>query len=209
MRLPGSCYQQEGAVQGAAFSPGGLHERITPEQAGGQNRSSVLPQRWRQPRLLHRLGDQRGYGKGVLHEPRGVDDVPVGGGGGQGGVASPPATAAPPTQQSISFEVVPPLPPAPAATAAPPAAACSSPLPSPAPAPAATAAPSAAARTSPLPPPNEYDLEVCQFDVDQAFVRADLKEDAFMRLPEGCGALSGKNVKLNKSLYGLRQASRQ
>ena len=30
-----------------------------------------------------------------------------------------------------------------------------------------------------------------------------------MRLPEGCGELSGKIVKLNKSLYGLRQASRQ
>ena len=30
-----------------------------------------------------------------------------------------------------------------------------------------------------------------------------------MRLPEGCDQLSGKIVKLNKSLYGLRQASRQ
>ena len=30
-----------------------------------------------------------------------------------------------------------------------------------------------------------------------------------MRLPEGCGALSGNIVKLNKSCYGLRQASRQ
>ena len=47
------------------------------------------------------------------------------------------------------------------------------------------------------------------FDVDQAFVRADLKEDVFMTLPDGCGALSGKIVKLNKSLYGLRQASRR
>ena len=36
---------------------------------------------------------------------------------------------------------------------------------------------------------NEYDLELCHFDVDQAFVRADLKEDVFMRLPEGCGEL--------------------
>ena len=36
------------------------------------------------------------------------------------------------------------------------------------------------------------------FDVDQAFVRADLEEDVFMRLPEGCGALSGKIAKLNK-----------
>ena len=25
---------------------------------------------------------------------------------------------------------------------------------------------------------NEYDLELCRFDVDQAFVRVDLKEDA-------------------------------
>ena len=52
-------------------------------------------------------------------------------------------------------------------------------------------------------------MELCHFNVDQAFVRADLNEDVFMRLPEGCGALSGKIVKLNKSLYGLRQASRQ
>ena len=43
---------------------------------------------------------------------------------------------------------------------------------------------------------NEYDLEHCHFDVDQAFVRADLKEDVFMRLPEGCGALSGKMLSL-------------
>ena len=43
----------------------------------------------------------------------------------------------------------------------------------------------------------------------EAFVRADLKEDVFMRLPEGCGELSGKIVKLNRSLYGLRQASKQ
>ena len=47
------------------------------------------------------------------------------------------------------------------------------------------------------------------FDVNQAFVRADLNEDVFMRLPEGCGALSGNIVELNKSLHGLRQASRQ
>ena len=56
---------------------------------------------------------------------------------------------------------------------------------------------------------NENDLELCHFDVDQAFVCADLKEDVFVRLPEGCGELPGNIVKLNKSLYGLRQASRQ
>ena len=55
----------------------------------------------------------------------------------------------------------------------------------------------------------EHDLELCHFDIDQAFVKADLAEDVHMRLPEGCGSLSGKVVKLSKSLYGLRQASRQ
>ena len=30
-----------------------------------------------------------------------------------------------------------------------------------------------------------------------------------MRLPPGCGRLSGKIVRLNKSLYDLKQASRQ
>lgn len=55
----------------------------------------------------------------------------------------------------------------------------------------------------------ELDLELCHFDVDQAFIRADLAEDVYLRMLEGCGPLSGKIVKLSKSLYGLRQASRQ
>ena len=55
----------------------------------------------------------------------------------------------------------------------------------------------------------EHDLELCLFDIDQAFVRADLDEDVYMLLPEGCGSLSGKVVRLSKSLYGLRQASKQ
>ena len=45
--------------------------------------------------------------------------------------------------------------------------------------------------------------------IDQAFVRAYLAQDVHMRLPEGCGSLSGKVLTLSKSLYGLRQASRQ
>ena len=55
----------------------------------------------------------------------------------------------------------------------------------------------------------ELDLELCHSDIYQAFVRADLAQDVYMRLPEGCGSLSGTVVKLSKSLYGLRQASRQ
>ena len=35
-----------------------------------------------------------------------------------------------------------------------------------------------------------------------------LEEDVFMRLPPGCGEMSGKIVRLNLSLYGLKQASR-
>ena len=53
----------------------------------------------------------------------------------------------------------------------------------------------------------ELDLDVCHFDVEQAFVQSKLDEDVFLRLPRGCGRLSGKIVRLNKSLYGLKQAS--
>ena len=51
-------------------------------------------------------------------------------------------------------------------------------------------------------------FDFCYFDVDQAFVQSDLEEDVLLRLPKGCGDLSGKVVRLNKRLYGLKQASR-
>ena len=54
----------------------------------------------------------------------------------------------------------------------------------------------------------ELDLDVCHFDVEQAFVQSKLDEDVFLRLPRGCGRLPGKMVRLKKSLYGLKQASR-
>ena len=50
----------------------------------------------------------------------------------------------------------------------------------------------------------KLDLDVCHFDVEQAFVQPRLDEDVFPRLPRGCGHLSGKIVRLNKSLYGLK-----
>ena len=53
----------------------------------------------------------------------------------------------------------------------------------------------------------EYDLDLCHFDVNQAFVQSDLK-DVFLRLPKGCDDFSGRVVRLNKSLYRLKQASR-
>ena len=49
---------------------------------------------------------------------------------------------------------------------------------------------------------------MCHFDVEQSFVQSELDEDVFLRLPRGCGRLSGKVVRLNKSLYGLKKASR-
>ena len=54
----------------------------------------------------------------------------------------------------------------------------------------------------------ELDLDVCNFDGKQAFAQSKLNEDVFLRLPKGCGSLPDKIVRLNKSLYGLKQASR-
>ena len=47
------------------------------------------------------------------------------------------------------------------------------------------------------------------FYIEQVFVQSDVKEDVYMRLLKGCGRFSGNIVRLNKSLYGLKQASRQ
>ena len=42
----------------------------------------------------------------------------------------------------------------------------------------------------------------------KAFVQSDLDEVVYIRLPPGCGALSGKVVRLRRSLYGLNQTLR-
>jgi len=55
-----------------------------------------------------------------------------------------------------------------------------------------------------------YDLEVHQMDVKTAFLNGDLEEEIYMQQPEGF-VVNGKEdlvCKLNKSLYGLKQASR-
>ena len=55
----------------------------------------------------------------------------------------------------------------------------------------------------------ELDLDVCHLDVGRAFVQSKLDEDVFLRRPKGSGSsLSGKIVRLKKSLYALNQASR-
>jgi len=53
----------------------------------------------------------------------------------------------------------------------------------------------------------ENNLKVESMDVVSAFLYADLEEDIYMQLPDGCGEDSKKIVKLNHALYGLKQAS--
>ena len=54
----------------------------------------------------------------------------------------------------------------------------------------------------------ELDLDLCNFDAEQAFVQSDLDEVVYISLPPSRGALSGKMERLSRSLYGLNQTSR-
>ena len=51
-------------------------------------------------------------------------------------------------------------------------------------------------------------LDLYYFDVQRAFVQAELKEVVSTRLPKGCRAVFGKVVRLNRSPYCLQQRSR-
>ena len=51
-------------------------------------------------------------------------------------------------------------------------------------------------------------LHFHHLDVDTAFLNGTLQEEIYMRLPQGIGLNSGKFVRLLRSIYGLKQASR-
>jgi hypothetical protein len=52
------------------------------------------------------------------------------------------------------------------------------------------------------------DLEIHQIDIKTAFLHGEVKEDISIYSPEGAGYESGTVLKLNKSLYSLKQAPR-
>lgn len=55
---------------------------------------------------------------------------------------------------------------------------------------------------------NKYNLMVHHMDVKTAFLNGELKEEIYMKVPEGVKNPENKVCKLNKAIYGLKQAAK-
>ena len=56
---------------------------------------------------------------------------------------------------------------------------------------------------------NEKGLPLRHLDVAQAYIRASLDEEVYMKLPAGCGEQSKRTAKLEREIHGLKQSGRQ
>ena len=56
---------------------------------------------------------------------------------------------------------------------------------------------------------NEKGLPLRHFDVYQAYIRASLNEEMYIKLPGGCGEQSKRTAKLERAIYGLKQSGRK
>ena len=51
-------------------------------------------------------------------------------------------------------------------------------------------------------------LPLYHFDVAQAYIRASLDEEVYMKLPGGCGEMLKTTAKLERVIYDLKQSGR-
>ena len=56
---------------------------------------------------------------------------------------------------------------------------------------------------------NEKGLPLRLFDAVQAYIRASLDEEVYMKIPGDCGEQSKRTAKLGKAIYGLKQSGRK
>lgn len=54
----------------------------------------------------------------------------------------------------------------------------------------------------------KYDLEMCTVDVKGAYLNGELKEEIYMKQPEGFSDGTSRVLRLHKTLYGLKQSGR-
>ena len=56
---------------------------------------------------------------------------------------------------------------------------------------------------------NTHGWDLRHFNMEQAFIQSDFDFEIYMRVPPGCGSMSGNIILLNRSIYWLKQSARQ